>query len=319
LIIAVDSSSFDTLILPPSKRNIGMEPKRKAYLIPQAGDGDPIPLDSPQLLLGRSDKADFNIRDPQVSRRHAKLLAVHNRYYVQDLGSTNGTFLNGYRVTNERLAHGDRIQFGAAVFRFEMGTDLDVDYLKKLNLDTVTALAEAVDKKDAYTRSHSEAVACAAERLALMMGFSAPAAERVRIAGRLHDIGKIGVPDAVLRKPGRLNDKEFDLIRKHPADGEAILSPLKFLSDILPVVRHHHERVDGQGYPDGLTGSAITIETRIVQVADCYHAMVSNRPYRGALSLEFIRREFAVNAGIQFDKEIARAFQDLLPSLNIRG
>jgi HD-GYP domain-containing protein (c-di-GMP phosphodiesterase class II) len=235
---------------------------------------------------------------------------------VQDLASTNGTFLNGYRVANERLAHGDLVQFGASVFRFEMGVDLDADYLRKLDLRTVTSLAEAVDKKDAYTHSHSEAVGRLAQRLALELGFSSAAAERVRIAGRLHDIGKIGVPDSVLCKPGPLGDSEYALIRKHPSDGEAILAPLDQLADLLPVVRHHHERFDGRGYPDGLAGEAIAVEARIVQVADTYHAMSSSRPYRAALDRDRVRGELERNAGTQFDPEIVRAFIRLMPSLN---
>jgi HD-GYP domain-containing protein (c-di-GMP phosphodiesterase class II) len=311
----MDSTYCATIMLPAIGEHGVLEPKRKAFLIPQFG-GEPVVLDSPELILGRGEGLDLRLRDTQASRRHARILAVHNRYYVQDLASTNGTFLNGYRVANERLAHGDLVQFGASVFRFEMGVDLDADYLRKLDLRTVTSLAEAVDKKDAYTHSHSEAVGRLAQRLALELGFSSAAAERVRIAGRLHDIGKIGVPDSVLCKPGPLGDSEYALIRKHPSDGEAILAPLDQLADLLPVVRHHHERFDGRGYPDGLAGEAIAVEARIVQVADTYHAMSSSRPYRAALDRDRVRGELERNAGTQFDPEIVRAFIRLMPSLN---
>jgi HD-GYP domain-containing protein (c-di-GMP phosphodiesterase class II) len=312
----MDAFRCKTEILLASERRGGMEPKRKAYLVPQAGGGEPLPLDSLRLVIGRGDDVGYRIRDRKASRRHACVLAVHNRYYVQDLGSTNGTVLNGDRVTSERLAHGDLVQIGSTVFRFEIGADLDADYLKNLNPQAVMSLAEAVDRKDGYTHSHSTAVARIAHRLALELGLSAAAAERVGIAGRLHDIGKIGVPDAVLRKPGRLDDAEFALVRKHPIDGEAILAPLEFLADVLPGVRQHHERFDGRGYPDGLAGQAIALEARIVQVADTYHAMASRRPYRNRLAEEFIRQDFAKNAGIQFDPEVTRAFLHLLPSLH---
>ena len=312
----MDALRRKTEILPASEWRGMMEPKRTAYLVPQAGGGDPLLLDSLHLVIGRGDDVGYRIRDRKASRHHACVLAVHNRYYVQDLGSTNGTLLNGDRVTSERLAHGDLVQFGSTVFRFEMGADLDADYLKKLDLHSVMSLAEAVDRKDAYTHSHSDAVARIAQRLASELGFSAEAAERVGIAGRLHDIGKIGVPDAVLRKPGRLDDAEFALVCKHPIDGEAILAPLEFLADVLPAVRQHHERFDGRGYPDGLAGQAIAVEARIVQVADTYHAMASRRPYRNPLAREFIRQDFAKNAGTQFDPEATRAFLHLLPSLS---
>jgi len=293
----------------------GPEPKRKAYLIPQAGSAEPLALGSPQCMIGRGDQVDYFIADPRVSRQHAKLLAVHNRFYVQDLGSVNGTFLNGDRVATERLAHGDLLIFGATAFRFEVGSDLDANYLKQLNLSTVTSLAEAVDKKDPYTGSHSRAVSALSERLAVALGMHPAAVERVRIVGRLHDIGKIGVPDAVLLKPGRLDEAEFAVIRRHPADGASILAPLAFLAEVLPAIRQHHERFDGRGYPDGLAGRAITLEARIVQVADAYDAMTSHRTYRGAQAREFVRAEFIKHTGTQFDPEIARVFLELLPEL----
>lgn len=301
-----------------SERSGALEPKRHAYLLPQAGKGEPVPvpLKSLQLVIGRGDNVDHRIRDQKASRRHACVLAVHNRYYVQDLGSTNGTTLNGNKITSERLAHGDLVQIGRGVFRFEIGADLDADYLKNLNLDAVTSLAEAVDRKDAYTHSHSAAVGRIAHRLALELGLSAAAAERVGIAGRLHDIGKIGVPDAVLRKPGRLDDAELALVREHPSDGEAILEPIEFLADVLPAVRQHHERFDGRGYPDGLAGQAIALGARIIQVADTYHAMASRRPYRNRLADEFIRQDFVKHAGTQFDPDVTRALLGVLPSLH---
>jgi HD-GYP domain-containing protein (c-di-GMP phosphodiesterase class II) len=311
----MSSTLRKTVLRRTIETGVAAEPKRQAFLVPQAGGGEPLALDAPQLIVGRGEDVDYRIRDPDASRRHARILAVHNRYYIQDLGSTNGTFLNGDRVANERLAHGDLVQLGGSLFRVEIGDDLDADYLKKLNLETVTCLAEAVDKKDAYTGSHSESVARVAELLALELGLTAAAAERVAIAGRLHDIGKIGVPDSVLRKAGRLDDDELALIRRHPIDGEAILAPLELLADILPVVRQHHERPDGRGYPDGLRGEAIAREARIVQVADTYHAMASDRPYRQACSPGHIAHEFAAQAGTQFDPEMVEALLRLLPTL----
>jgi putative nucleotidyltransferase with HDIG domain len=311
----MNDSNCETVIRPALQTLGGSELKRKAYLVPQVGTREPLALNAPQLVIGRGDDVNYRLADPQASRHHVKLLAVYNRYYVQDLGSANGTFLNGYRVENERLAHGDLLLIGSSLFRFEIGDDLDADYLKKLNLDAVTALAEAVDKKDPYTGSHSKAVAQVAERLARAMALDRATLERVRLAGRLHDIGKIGVPDAVLRKTERLTDEEFDLIRRHPVDGEAILSPLASLADLLPAVRQHHERFDGTGYPDRLLGRKACLEARIIQVADTYHAMTSRRPYRDVQSLEFVQGEFTRHAGTQFDPEIVEIFLTLLPAL----
>lgn len=308
----------DETILESAPKWIGIvEPKRKAYLVPYGGSGAPFAIDAPELIIGRGENADLHLTDPHASRHHAKLLAIHNRYYVQDMGSKNGTLLNGYKVQNERIAHGDLLVIGNSVFRFEIGEDLDSSYLSKLNLETVTALAEAVDKKDSYTGSHSKAVARIAARIAEQVGMDAVSVERVRIAGHLHDLGKIGVPDAVLRKPGRLDEAEFALIRQHPIDGEAILAPLIFLADVLPAVRHHHERFDGKGYPDGLAGTEISVEARIIQVADAYHAMASARTYRRVQSLEYVRQELITHAGSQFDPELIPPFVILLPELYV--
>lgn len=309
------SSKFRTIGHLASEPGGVMELKRKAYLVPLAGEGAPEPLDSPQWVVGRASDLDCQIHDPKVSRRHARILAVHNRYYVQDLGSTNGTFINRNRVTNARLTHGDLVAFGKTVFRFAITADLDTGYRKKLNLDALTSLAEAVDKKDPYSGKRSGAVARVAQRLAVELGFSPAAAEQVGIAGRLHDIGLIGVPDAVLRKTGQLDDAEFNLIRTHPSDSAAILAPLDFLADVLPMVRQHHERFDGRGYPHGLAGQAIAVEARIIHVADAYYAMASPRPYRKPLYQEFIRMEFMKGAGAQFDPEITKAFVRLLPAM----
>lgn len=292
-----------------------VEAKRMAYLTLQGEVTQRFNLDMLQSILGRGEGVELRLNDPQVSRRHAKILAVHNRYYIQDLGSTNGTYLNGDRIENERLAHGDLIRVGGSVLRFDVGADIDSDYLKNLNLDTVTSLAEAVDIKDPYTGSHSSAVADVSARLAIAMGMDPDFIERVRIGGRLHDIGKIGVPDAVLRKPGRLDDNEFAQIRRHPVDGESILAPLAFFSDILCIVRHHHERFDGRGYPDGLIGHETPLEARIVQVADSFHAMASRRPYRDVQPMEFVQEQFTRNRGTQFDPEVTDLFLKLLPEI----
>src|SRR5690606_26088192 len=155
--------------------------------------------------------------------------------------------------------------------------------------------------KDRYTCGHSERVAMLARRIAQAAGLSGPQAERVHICGLLHDVGKIGVPEAVLCKPGRLNDEEFALITQHPAIGHRILKDIPMLEDVLPGVLHHHERFDGRGYPSGLAGQQIPLIARIIALADTFDAMSSTRSYRPAMPRERVLAEITREAGSQLD------------------
>jgi diguanylate cyclase (GGDEF)-like protein len=177
------------------------------------------------------------------------------------------------------------------------------------NMATVEALAAAVDAKDPYTRGHSQRVAGYAEAIARAMGLPAGDVARVRLSGQLHDVGKIGVPDAILTKPGALNDAEFAILKQHPAIGERMLAAAPFLQEILPAVRHHHERWDGRGYPDGLKDRMIPRDAAILAVADSFDAMTSSRTYRPALSLPEARRRLREGSGTQFDATVVAAFE----------
>jgi len=181
-------------------------------------------------------------------------------------------------------------------------------------VQTVRALAEAIDAKDAYTRGHSERVGVYASRIARQMGLRKEMIERVYISGILHDIGKIGIPDAIITKPARLDDAEYDEIKKHPEIGARILEPVEFLREIVPCVRHHHEWYDGSdsGYPYRLRGDQIPLPSRVILVADTVEAMTSNRPYRNALPLDVVVRELHKYAGSQFDPTVVEAFLALL-------
>src|SRR5258706_100697 len=167
--------------------------------------------------------------------------------------------------------------------------------MERAFLNSLLALANALEARDAYTRGHSDRVAATARGLALASGLTSPAAETVAQAGRLHDLGKIGVPESVLGKCGPLTDEEWAVMRLHPLTGAQILAPLEFFGDGMLIVRHHHERFDGSGYPDGLRGAAIPLGARIVAVADVYDALTSDRAYRRRLShplaLERLRGE----------------------------
>jgi putative nucleotidyltransferase with HDIG domain len=182
--------------------------------------------------------------------------------------------------------------------------------LRTAYLSTVRALSEAVDAKDPYTRGHSERVGVYASRIAQELGCKRPFIERIYLAGLLHDIGKIGVPDAIIGKPDRLTSAEYELMKRHPEIGARILEPVAFLADIVPCVRHHHEWYDGSplGYPERLASSAIPYPSRIILVADTVEAMTSDRPYRRALPLEQVVDEIQRFRGTQFDPTAADAF-----------
>ena len=186
--------------------------------------------------------------------------------------------------------------------------------LRRAYVQTVGALAEAVDAKDAYTRGHSERVGVYASKIAREMGFAKDFIERVHIAGLLHDVGKIGIRDAVITKPDRLTPEEYDEIKRHPEIGARILEPVDFLSEVAPCVRHHHEWYDGssRGYPDRLRGDQIPLPSRIILVADTIEAMTSDRPYRQALPLDIVFTELTKYAGSQFDPLVVDAAVRLL-------
>jgi HD-GYP domain-containing protein (c-di-GMP phosphodiesterase class II) len=177
-----------------------------------------------------------------------------------------------------------------------------------LMMGLLHSLTSAVDAKDAYTCGHSERVALLSRHLAKQVMLTDHEVERIYMAGLLHDVGKIGVPEAVLQKPGKLTPEEFDQMKKHPEIGARILSDIKQVKDILPGVLHHHERYDGKGYPHGLAGENIPLMGRILCLADCFDAMTSNRTYRKALPLEVALTEIRRCSGTQFDPALTDAF-----------
>lgn len=161
----------------------------------------------------------------------------------------------------------------------------------------VLALARSVEARHSATDQHSGHLADHAAKLGQNLGMTEEELEELRLACLLHDIGKVAIPDSILLKPVPLNAEETEIVRQHPVTGEEICAPLKSLRRILPLIRHHHERMDGSGYPDGLSGEEIPLMARVLQIADVYDALVKNRPYREALSseeaLETLRREAA--------------------------
>jgi putative two-component system response regulator len=181
--------------------------------------------------------------------------------------------------------------------------------IQELFLQGVQMLARALEAKDAYTRGHSIRVSQYAVATAAELGFAGPSLDGIRLGGELHDIGKIGTREAVLHKPSSLTPDEFRQITEHPALGERMLSPLAHESpDVLRIVRSHHERLDGRGFPDGLRGERIPIEARIVAVADSFDAMTTRRPYREARPHDDAMLELRRVAGTQLDPQAVEAF-----------
>ncbi|RKY36038.1 MAG: phosphohydrolase, partial [Candidatus Omnitrophota bacterium] len=178
--------------------------------------------------------------------------------------------------------------------------------------ETVLALSNAVKAKDYYTEKHSEITAYYAGLLAEELGLPPEEVEMIKIGAILHDIGKIGISDSILKKPGPLNEKEKALIRLHPEIGANIIKTMKFLRDVVPIILYHHERYDGKGNRWGIKGEEIPLGARIVSVIDVYHALISDRPYRKALSQEEAIRIIKEERGRKFDPEVVDAFLKIL-------
>jgi len=186
--------------------------------------------------------------------------------------------------------------------------------LEAANLSFATALVATLDARDRYTAGHSAAVAIYARDIAARMGLSDEQQKLVHLSGLVHDIGKIGLPAGLLEKPGALTLDERREMQRHSEIGERILSNVETYAEIAAVVRHHHERVDGEGYPDGLEGDAIPLLARIIAVADAYNAMTSDRPYRDAMPSRVARLRLAQAVETQFDTAVVAAFEAILAS-----
>ena len=176
---------------------------------------------------------------------------------------------------------------------------------EKLFMHVVHSLADAIDAKDTYTNGHSGRVAKYSKEIARRYGYSEKAQSDIYMMGLLHDVGKIGVPDAVINKPAKLTDEEFAMIKNHPAMGSRILKNIKEMPALATGARWHHEKYGGGGYPDGLSGNDIPEEARIIAVADAYDAMSSRRSYRDVLPQEVVRGEIEKGKGTQFDPKFA--------------
>lgn len=184
--------------------------------------------------------------------------------------------------------------------------------LEKAYMESIETLRYTVEAKDPYTKGHSDRVAQYSVLIGKKMGLSEEEQNKLLIGGLFHDIGKIGVPDTILRKTDKLTDEEYSEIKNHPSIGAHILAPATIFQEIIPIVKHHHEKYDGRGYPSQLKGEDIPLYARIAAVADTFDAMTSKRPYRDALPVETVIAEVERCKGTQFDPQIADVFLDIL-------
>ncbi len=196
-------------------------------------------------------------------------------------------------------------QAALAIAEFDRRTKVDNSYY-----DMVGVLAETVDSSDPYTFGHSKAVRDYSVGIAEQLGWEVSRTQRLSIAGYLHDLGKIGIPDAIMKKTAKLTDDEYALVKTHPKISGRILRPVDFFSDIIPTIEHHHEKYDGSGYPGQLRGNQIPLGARIMAVADAFDAMSSKRAYRKLLTTDEILAELALGRGTQFDPQVLDAFME---------
>ena len=256
------------------------------------------PKKDPRFVAGASPSNEQDMAEPFIS---LPLLVKSKSVGILTLHATGPTEpFNDYNVKFLNILAGE-----AAV----MVNNLDLlDNLQEFYLEMVQTLARAVDSKDAYTHEHSDRARSKARRLALELKLPDQMARYVEYAALLHDIGKIGIDESILLKPGKLTPEEYEVMKRHPAIGHQILAPVKFLGPVAQMVLHHQEWFNGQGYPEALKGEEIPLGSRIVAVIDAWDAMTSDRPYRKALGRDVAIGELRKGAGTQFDPKIVEAF-----------
>jgi putative two-component system response regulator len=193
------------------------------------------------------------------------------------------------------------------------------EVINSMYIRSIKALIKALEAKDFYTRGHSQRVTMISLAIGREMNLSSTHIEDLRRTAILHDLGKIGVREAVLNKPAKLSQEEFGEVEQHPEVGTQILSPIPLFRRLLPGILHHHERIDGSGYPGGLAGTNIPLDARIMAVADAYDAMTSDRAYRAALPAEKAKEEIRRCSGTQFDPEIVSVFFSIVDQINLKS
>jgi HD-GYP domain-containing protein (c-di-GMP phosphodiesterase class II) len=261
-----------------------------------------------------------NIPDPlfrQICEEEQafSLVVVPLRFEDTAMGVFTIFFPEKIRVTDDDLSLLTAVadQVSVSIKNAELFADQ-----QQLFRETIEALATAIDSRDHYTGGHSYIVTQYSMIIAKKMGFSKERIELVRLAGFLHDIGKIGVSDTILNKPGKLTEEEMGVIKAHPILGRMIIESIEALKPAARIVYHHHEHYDGSGYPEGLKGEDIPLESRILQVADVFHALTSDRIYRKALTLENAISVIREEMGTVIDPTIGKLFLEIIEDGDFR-
>ncbi len=264
-----------------------------------------------EITAGRHALIDSNIESPfkydwpdTIESVVAVPMEVNDKY-IGFMVAVNIATKPGFDTGDVKLL--DSVANQCAVF---IENDSLFSDLKELFVGSLKALTNSIDAKDQYTRGHSERVAFISRWIAERLDLPSHQVHKIYLAGLLHDIGKIGVDEVVLRKKGVLTEEQFDQMKMHPRIGASILADIKQMEDIVKGVLTHHERIDGEGYPEGLSGDQIPIIGKIISLADCFDAMTSKRAYRDAMSVKRAEAEIEAGIGTQFDEKIARVFLD---------
>jgi len=267
---------------------------------------------------------------PTCAREQEKLLILAEQAMIisKNKGYKNGisTAVNAQDINFWNEAALDSFASVIAKRHSQLGLNFEEELVDKFHsdslnsnnhmIDVVTSLAGAIDAKDTYTKGHSTAVSRYAEALARALNLPDDEVERIKLGALLHDVGKIGIPENVLGRTSKLSDEEWEIMKQHPVIGaEKVLAPVAALRDLIPMVKHHHEHWDGSGYPCNLKGEEIPLAARIVAVADTFHALISDRPYRKGLPIEKAIEILRIGSGIQWDSELVRKFIVIAPSL----
>lgn len=258
----------------------------------------------PVIMLTAFNDLDTGMKAIRLGASDYLAKPVHREVLVESVSRVlNATALKQVEVA-------EKVQYLALQKELEDQLQVALGALKSATLATLEAFTETIEQKDPYTKGHCSRVRTISLTIGRALNFSSERMLILEGGALLHDIGKIGIPEEVLNKPTKLTKSEYDLIREHPVSGERIIKHIDLFQAYRPIIRSHHERMDGKGYPDGLKGEEIPLDVRIVSLADAFDAMTTSRAYRSALPTEFAVEELKLNSGSQFDPELVNLFID---------
>ncbi|MDY0289243.1 MAG: response regulator [Sphaerochaeta sp.] len=258
----------------------------------------------PVIMLTAFNDLDTGMKAIRLGASDYLAKPVHREVLVESVSRVlNATALKQVEVA-------EKVQYLALQKELEDQLQVALGALKSATLATLEAFTETIEQKDPYTKGHCSRVRTISLTIGRALNFSPERMLILEGGALLHDIGKIGIPEEVLNKPTKLTKSEYDLIREHPVSGERIIKHIDLFQAYRPIIRSHHERMDGKGYPDGLKGEEIPLDVRIVSLADAFDAMTTSRAYRSALPTEFAVEELKLNSGSQFDPALVNLFID---------